>query len=90
MNQQDSVLYTGTCLENVGDLDDDENIHNRKYNKKCSSYEINVNPEGQRYRSLSRCCSPKVSGPFMLETFRKRLVLESDEPDGSDIVEKNI
>jgi len=70
-NFQNRVLYQSNCSENVGDLT--EAAVQRNYAKKCASYDINVNPEGEDFASTYRCCSPKISGPFKLETVKNKL-----------------
>lgn len=89
-NSQNSVLYQSNCLENVGDLDGgDEGVVTRKYVKKCGSYDVNLSPTGNFRKFSQRCCSPKISGPFKLETVRKRAIEESEET-GNPITENII
>lgn len=44
----------------------------KHFTEKCMSYSMNVNPEDTR-SNQHRCCSPKISGPFLLETRRSGL-----------------
>ena len=70
---QNSVVYAANCLNSVGDpymnvngfisKESPVGIH---YLEKCNSYSINVSPNAE-ISNQSRCCSPKISGPFILE-----------------------
>jgi hypothetical protein len=84
-NQQSSVLYSSSCYKNIGDKEYNENLNNRKYEKKCSSYDMNINPEGNAFFSNYKCCSPKISGPFLLETTRKKAI---ESAGTGNVVEK--
>jgi len=79
-NQQDYVVYAANCKENIGDPLDQastidptnprkglESISGKHNIQKCMSYSMNVNPV-DTHIDMSRCCSPKISGPFLLET----------------------
>jgi hypothetical protein len=66
-NVQSSVVYSSNCHRNIGDKEYNESATNRKFEKKCSSYDMNINPENNNFESIYRCCSPKISGPFLLE-----------------------
>lgn len=84
-NEQDAVIYTANCKENVGDpmtpvtVEDtdkprtgEESIPGKHNIEKCMSYSMNVNPVDKRINQ-SRCCSPKISGPFKLESNKRGL-----------------
>jgi hypothetical protein len=78
--EQDSTIYLANCHENVGDprsvpttssADEmrtgKESLNGKHYLEKCMSYSMNVNPE-DKHINQSRCCSPKISGPFLLDS----------------------
>lgn len=89
-NFQNSVLYQNNCLEDIGDLDGvKEGVVSKKYIKKCASYDVNLNPNGNFRKFSTRCCSPKISGPFKLETITKKAIEESEET-GNPITENII
>ena len=70
---QNSVVYAYNCINSVGDpyinstgflsKESPEGIH---YLDKCQSYSINISPNAD-ISNTSRCCSTKLSGPFVLE-----------------------
>ena len=70
---QNSVVYAANCLTSVGDPYINEHgflskespigIH---YLEKCNSYSMNISPNAE-ISNQSRCCSPKISGPFLLD-----------------------
>lgn len=78
--EQDSTVYLANCNDNVGDprtVPDPlnptalrtglESYNGKHYIEKCMSYSMNVNPKDQHINQ-SRCCSPKISGPFLLDS----------------------
>lgn len=84
-NEQDAVIYAANCKENVGDpmtpvtVEDtdlprtgEESIPGKHNIEKCMSYSMNVNPV-DKHINQSRCCSPKISGPFKLESNKRGL-----------------
>lgn len=93
---QNSVVYAANCLNSVGDpymnangfisKESPAGIH---YLEKCNSYSINVSPNAE-ISNQSRCCSPKISGPFILEQLPhgevENAIKKDSLHDGPDLV----
>jgi hypothetical protein len=70
---QNSVVYAANCFQDVGDpYVNSESILAKEsrlgsfYTEKCASYSMNISPNAE-ISNVSRCCIPKITGPFILE-----------------------
>ena len=76
---QNRIIYAYNCVSNVGNNDRGVSLGARHYVYNCNSYSVNLNPKGDRSSSSNKCCSPKISGPFTLETNYKNTILKLKE-----------
>lgn len=76
---QNRIIYAYNCVSNVGNDDRGVSLGARHYVYNCNSYSVNLNPKGDRSSSSNKCCSPKISGPFTLETNYKNTILKLKE-----------
>ena len=77
--KQNKVIYANQCVENVGNNDRGISSGIRYYLRNCNSYAMNLNPEGNRLSDQHKCCVPKTSGPFHLETNYKNALFSAIE-----------
>ena len=76
---QNAIVYAYNCVGNVGNDDRGVSLGVRHYVYNCNSYSVNLNPKADRSSSSNKCCSPKISGPFTLETNYKNTILKLKE-----------
>jgi hypothetical protein len=76
---QNAIVYAYNCVGNVGNNDRGVSLGVRHYVYNCNSYSVNLNPKADRSSSSNKCCSPKISGPFTLETNYKNTILKLKE-----------
>jgi hypothetical protein len=91
--KQNYILYVDNCSENIGNNDRGMSQGIRAYAKNCNSYAMNLNPEANRASNIHKCCVPKRSGPFLLETNYKNTLFRemqrtSPNPPQEPILEK--
>jgi len=66
--EQNTILHASNCISDVGNDDRGASLGIRHYIQNCNSYSMDLNPVADRSSSKHKCCSPKISGPFLLET----------------------
>ena len=91
-NIQNSIIYKSGCGSNLGDLPGDETFAGRAYDTKCVSYSMNISPKNNILTNTDKCCSPVISGPFLIEENKKGVRGErlNDSPNKDESLQPDI
>jgi len=77
---QNNILHANNCVSGVGNAD----ARTRHYLYNCNSYSVNLNPIADRGSVGTKCCSPKISGPFVSETSYKKALVEAQKSEKTE------